>query len=606
MLKRIVFYFSLFAIPFLFLAILEGGLRLLGYGESYHLWIKDGAYYHLNPRYPQLFFSRNDVAVPEFIPQKIPVKKSKSTKRIVCLGGSTTEGFPFEVNINFPHFLRCYLKRRFPNRQWQVINLGLSAINSHSVRFMLPEILHIKPDAILVYMGHNEFYGALGLASSQTLSSNPTIVQWFLHLKRLRLYQLMDSAIHSILPHKANTSKTLMAAMIKRNSLSPGDPIYQKTIRNFRLNLSNIVSFFRQNHVPVYVSTLTCNLKDQEPLGHPDPKTSIAGYTQILREMGRGRWERACALLKAALKTNAQNAFAYYLLGRCYYRLKNFTKAKRAFVAARDWDRLPFRAPSALNEIIRSIGMQPGVFIVQTDSLFCAHAPHGIPDSTLFLEHLHPNVRGYQLLAYGFFERLKKSRAQAGTPSHSFPPHCQNFTRLDEAIGALKIADLVSKPPFNGRTHFSLPAFSPEEILEIAREHVYGTLLWDAAHFKMGGWYARHKDWQRALEEYFAVLEADSHHVAALYHIGDIYVQIGSPEKALAFYRKGIKSDPNLAFLKAKLARALVLSGNVSEALNVIHFLLNDAKMRRQFNERQLEGLNQLETLARRMLQRSR
>jgi tetratricopeptide (TPR) repeat protein len=250
--------------------------------------------------------------------------------------------------------------------------------------------------------------------------------------------------------------------------------------------------------------------------------------------------------------------------------------------------------------------MQPGVFIVQTDSLFCAHAPHGIPDSTLFLEHLHPNVRGYQLLAYGFFERLKKSRAQAGTPTHSFPPHCQNFTRLDEAIGALKIADLVSKPPFNGRTHFGLPAFSPEEILEIAREHVYGTLLWDAAHFKMGGWYARHKDWQRALEEYFAVLEADSHHVAALYHIGDIYVQIGSPEKALAFYRKGIKSDPNLAFLKAKLARALVLSGNVLEALNVIHFLLNDAKMRRQFNERQLEGLNQLETLARRMLQRSR
>lgn len=603
MLKRIVFYFSLFAIPFLFLAILEGGLRLLGYGESYPLWIKDGAYYHLNPRYPQLFFSRNDIAVPEFIPQKIPVKKSQNTKRIVCLGGSTTEGFPFEVNINFPHFLRCYLTRRFPDQQWQVVNLGLSAINSHSVRFMLPEILDIKPDAVLVYMGHNEFYGALGLASSQALGSNPTVIQWFLHLKRLRLYQLMASAIHSILPHKTGTPKTLMAAMIKRNSLSPGDPIYQKTIRNFRLNLSSIVSFFRQNRVPVYVSTLTSNLKDQEPLSYPDPKESIAGYAQILSEMEKGHWESACTLLKSALKTDNKNALAYYLLGRCYYRLKNFAQAKRAFVAARDWDRLPFRAPSALNEIIRAIGSQPGVFLVPTDSLFCAHAPHGIPDSTLFLEHLHPNAHGYQLLAYGFFNRLERNRARKGALSHSLPSHCQNFTRLDEAIGALKIADLVSKPPFSGRTHFALPVFSPGEILEIAREHVYGTLLWDAAHLKMGSHFVRHNDWQRALKEYFAVLEADSQHVSALYHIGDIYVQIDSAEKALSFYRKGVAHNPNLAFVRAKLARALLLTGNVSEALDVIKFLLTNTKMRRQFSEAQLEGLKQLELVAQSKLQ---
>ncbi len=570
----------------------------MGYGESYHLWIKNGAYYHLNPRYPQLFFSRNDVAVPEFIPQKIPVKKSPTTKRIVCLGGSTTEGFPFEVNINFPHFLRCYLQRRFPDQRWQVINLGLSAINSHSVRFMLPEILAIKPDAVLVYMGHNEFYGALGLASSQTLSSNPTIIQWFLHLKRLRLYQLMASAIHAILPHKTGTAKTLMAAMIKRNSLSPGDPIYQKTIRNFRLNLSHIISFFRQNHVPIYVSTLTSNLKDQEPLGYPDPKESIVGYTQILREMEKGHWERACTLLKTALNTTNKNAFAYYLLGKCYYRLKKFTPAKRAFEAARDWDILPFRAPSVLNEIIRSIGARPGVFLVPADSLFCTHAPHGIPDSTLFLEHLHPNARGYQVLAYGFFNRLEKNLARAGALSRSLPSHCQNFTRLDEAIGALKIADLVSKPPFNGRTHFVLPAFSPGEILKIAREHVYGTLLWDAAHFKMGSYFVRHNDWQRALKEYFAVLEADSQHVSALYHIGDIYVQIDSAEKALLFYRRGVARNPNLAFVRAKLARALLLTGNVSEALDVIKFLLTNTKMRRQFSAVQLEGLKQLELVA--------
>ncbi|RLD11618.1 hypothetical protein DRI50_09870, partial [candidate division KSB1 bacterium] len=93
--KRIVFYISLLAIPFVILLALEGALRAIGFGKDYSLLKRQGNSYILNPDYPAKFFSQNDISVPEFIPQRIPVKKAPNEVRIICLGGSTTEGFPF-------------------------------------------------------------------------------------------------------------------------------------------------------------------------------------------------------------------------------------------------------------------------------------------------------------------------------------------------------------------------------------------------------------------------------------------------------------------------------------------------------------------------------
>jgi lysophospholipase L1-like esterase len=265
----------------LFLAALEESLRLLGYGKDYSLLKRQGAYYLLNPDYPAKFFSQNDISIPEFIPQKIPVNKAPDEVRIICLGGSTTEGFPFEVNINFPHFLQCYLQKCNPEKHWRVINLGLSAINSHSVRNMASQIPKLKPDAILIYMGHNEFYGALGLASNSVIASNANFVQFYLWLKNLRLYQLMEKIIFKFKPKSEKHPATLMAAMIRKSRIVPGSSLYRKTLNNFKENLNAIVKIFSASKTPVFISTLVSNLKDQEPLGYPNPDSSIAHYATI-------------------------------------------------------------------------------------------------------------------------------------------------------------------------------------------------------------------------------------------------------------------------------------------------------------------------------------
>lgn len=593
-----MFFASLLIIPFLILIVVEGGLRVFGYGQSYRLWQKQGDDYVINPKFPQLFFSQNDISIPEFIQQKIPLKKSANEVRVVCLGGSTTEGFPFEEDINFPHFLQCYLRQADSTKNWQVINLGLSAINSHSVRFMLPEILQIKPDLILIYMGHNEFYGALGLASNSFLGSNPTLVQGMLHLKRLRLYQLLENIIHLFWSKKKQEPKTLMAAMIKKSRIAPNDPIYRKTIQNFKVNLGKIASRFAQQGIPVLVSTLVSNLKDQQPLGYPDPKTSIPQYTQIRQLMEQRQWSQALPLLKAGLQTAGENPLTHYLLGQCYYRLQNFTLAKNHFVLARDFDRLPFRAPSEINAVIRGLCQQGPALLVPTDLLFAAHSPHGITDSTLFLEHLHPNEKGYELLAQSFFRSIIRANLLARTFDTLSFKMCHRFTPLDIAIGEIKIADLVSHPPFNGRTHFKPRKFEPSLVHQLAYEHVFGALYWDAAHFKLGDWFAKHGQFRKALTEYFAVLQSDANHISALYKIGDVYLKSGEFNQAINYYRRAEKVNPRAAFVKAKLARALLLNGNVQQALGVINALLGNKNQSAQFNARQLEALKQLRALA--------
>ncbi len=57
--------------------------------------------------------------------------------------------------------------------------MGISAINSITLRDIIDDVLEENPDLIIIYTGHNEYYGALGPASNisgfNNLSSKKTI-----------------------------------------------------------------------------------------------------------------------------------------------------------------------------------------------------------------------------------------------------------------------------------------------------------------------------------------------------------------------------------------------------------------------------------------------
>ncbi len=594
--KKFFFFTTSLFLPLLFFLFLEILLRVSGFGTDYPLFFKDKNWITINPNYPQKFFGRFDATSPQLIEQKFPVRKDSHTVRLVCLGGSTTAGFPFEVNINFPVFVKQALQRNFPEKNWQVVNLGISALNSQGVRHMIPEVLKLQPDVVLIYMGHNEFYGVFGPASAKGNFKNPTAVQWFLKLKTLRIYQALEALFFHLLPTKNSRQGTLMARMVKVQRVVFDGPVYRQTMQIFSENLNHILETLHQHHVPVVLAPVVCNLKDQAPLGDGQPEKNIPQFKHIVQSLEKRQFQQALSLLQEALQSHPRQPMLHYLLGQVYVKLKQFPNALRHFKQARDYDHMPFRAPEAINRIIDSLALKYGLPLAPTDSLFLAAAPDHLPGQALFLEHVHPNEKGYRLLAQAFLRVLQPLLFKRSFTE--FGPEQITFSELDLAIGQLKIEQLVKNPPFNGRSQFKPRVFKPERIVELARRHLEGALLWDAAHFQLGDFYFNAGQYDRALKEFQVVWWVDSTHLTANYKIGDVYFKLGQLSKTQSFYQRALRNHPKAVFVRAKLAQILLLSGNVQQALVVIKQIVENEQWRTQLSQKQQANVLFLQALA--------
>ena len=105
-----------------------------------------------------------------FAPQEFAREKPHGTFRIFGLGGSTVQGRPFAIETSFTTWLEIALRGAEPARTWEVINCGGISYASYRLVPILEEVLGYDPDLIVLYTGHNEFYGPGGIGSSATLA----------------------------------------------------------------------------------------------------------------------------------------------------------------------------------------------------------------------------------------------------------------------------------------------------------------------------------------------------------------------------------------------------------------------------------------------------
>jgi len=193
--KRIILFkgISIILVPLLILFLLELFLRLFNYGNSYSLFIEykgDKDYLVFNPDASKKFFTEEQIAT-KGNSEIFKKKKDSNTIRIFVLGESTTIGYPYFHNGSFHRWLQYRLTHTYPDKNFEIINLSLTAVNSYTVLGFAKEVVNYEPDAVLIYTGHNEFYGAMGAASTQNLGSNPHLINFILGLRNLRLAQLI-------------------------------------------------------------------------------------------------------------------------------------------------------------------------------------------------------------------------------------------------------------------------------------------------------------------------------------------------------------------------------------------------------------------------------
>ena len=425
------FYIVVLLIPLVVLAAAEGILRLTWSSAALPLFVPMSLEHGnealvANRAVSHRWFSReSDPPVP--IPEPFAREKPANGFRVFVLGESTTAGFPFPHNGAFSRVIRDALHDALPNDSVEVINLGIPATNSYALVDMAGEIIAQHPDAVLIYAGHNEYYGALGAASTtRAMGGRPALVRAYLELQRLRLVAAMRAVIVRFASHRAppsgNEPVSFMETLAREKEIPLNGDVYERGLHQFRDNLQLLLRRFQAAHIPVFVASLASNVKDQPPL---------VAETNTTRD-------GADSTFAAAQQALARG---------------DSVSARQLFARARDLDVVRFRAPSAFNGVIRETAAATGAVYVPIAEQFDA-ASGGMPGHDLFLEHLHPTQLGAVLMARTFFESLKEhgfaGRAAQPDRVRSWPEYMQRMwlTPFDQRIVFHTTSALTERWPF--------------------------------------------------------------------------------------------------------------------------------------------------------------
>ncbi|MFZ6034194.1 MAG: GDSL-type esterase/lipase family protein, partial [Melioribacter sp.] len=355
--------------------------------------------------------------------------KTDSTYRIFVLGGSSAAGYPYMPMGSYSRYLRRRLELNYPHKEIEVINLSLTAVNSYTIKDFIGEVVKQQPDLILIYAGHNEYYGALGVGSLESFGSTTFSADILIFLNKFKTTQLIRDIIKQvsklIFNKKAINSGTLMSQMAKEKVIPFNSEKYKEGLRQFSNNLEKIIRQTKSNNIPLIVSTVASNLKDQPPF----ISTEANGLP------------RADSIFTLAVERA---------------RYSNFKSADSLFRYAKDLDALRFRAPEELNGIIIDLAKKYNVSYIDSDSLLASSSPMKIIGDNLMTDHLHPTLEGQQLIGKLFYERIAHLKLlPEGTPK--YPLEIQDsitranffFSELDSTIAVYRIKILKNDWPYN-------------------------------------------------------------------------------------------------------------------------------------------------------------
>jgi tetratricopeptide (TPR) repeat protein len=490
--KKVVWFKAIAVfLPFILLILVEVALRLFHYGHDLSLFIEypeDKTFLVLNPNAAKRYF--NDPALaPTGNRELFKKEKDKNTCRIFVLGESTTIGYPYFHNGSFHRWLQYRLMHTYPDRHFEIINLSVTAVNSYMVLGFAKELVDYEPDAVLIYCGQNEYYGALGVGSTNRISGNSHIIQLMLSLRQLRVTQLITSLYGKVTGAFKSASgysaETLMQRMVADQQIAYGSKLYHRGIEQFRSNMDQTLQLFSAHHIPVFISNLVSNEKGLKPFISMETDSTRFPAFKKEYELGvkafkRNEWQAADSLFKKADLVYNGHALCNYFLGQVSDRLGDYATAEARFAKALDLDVLRFRAPSALNTVIAQLcSKYPVAHLVDTRAAFVSHAAHHIIGSDLILEHVHPNLTGYALMSDVFYEALKKEHIfSVDIPKEMSLPQLVEgmpITSIDSLTGLYKIAKLKRSWPFDAAgLQDSLPVESTEQKLayDLAFEHI--------------------------------------------------------------------------------------------------------------------------------------
>ncbi|KAA3661977.1 MAG: hypothetical protein DWQ10_03470, partial [Calditrichaeota bacterium] len=557
--KKILFWIGMVMLPVLFFVALEIGLQVGNYGGDLPLFIP------ASKDYPDYMQMNPDVSKRYFVRQKksprAPVdfflrEKPANGVRIFMMGGSSMAGYPYSFNVTPSKILQRRLQDLFPEKHIEVINTAMIAINSYTLLDFTDEILAQQPDALLIYAGHNEYYGALGAASTESFGSIRAFVNLSLRLRTYKTFLLLRDVMGYLATSLQRMSTggsvndpnaTLMARMVGEQKIPYGSSLYELGKLQFAGNLRDIIEKAQEKNVPVILSELVSNIRDQKPF-------------LPLPEEGE----------------DAQQVFAE---ARKLEKQGLYEKARERYERAKDLDGLRFRAPEEFNTVIYDLAEAYGLQVAQSKETVADLCENALAGECYFLEHLHPNIDGFFALSDAFLDAVLESKVVADfwvsarvKPWRAFRENW-GVTELDLAYANYRIAFLKAGWPFKPN---AVPSQLQIDFTATTKAESLAVQTWqdtnynrERAHVDLANYYAKKGDYLAAFREYRALAYFAPHNQTAWVNAAQMLIDNKSFDDAIYYLYQALKCGES-AFSEKWLGQIYLMKNQNRRALGFL------------------------------------
>ena len=355
----------------------------------------------MNPQVDLAYYGKTELSGPEPRPFRLP--RPDNVYRIVICGGSTVIGFPYPAEVAFPRHVEVLLEAQNPDVDVEVLNCGVTSINSFSVADLVDQCLAVQPDLVVVHTGHNEFYGPGG-AASKALNLSPSLIRTTFRLRRWRSVQALSSSMSPA----GDMNEDLLDVLPANLSIPFDSPVVKQAEQNLESNLMLLKQRCQKAGVELLLTTVACNLRDQSPMktvwpeelsGRDKDRCSVLlREAEILTEAGED--ELALVKLKESSQICEEYALTQFRLGQCHESLGDTAEAFRCYRLAADLDGCRFRSPSHFGSVVKGVaGQEPHCQFLDTENAVNRASAFAAPGFDFFLEHVHYNQEGHAALA---------------------------------------------------------------------------------------------------------------------------------------------------------------------------------------------------------------
>ncbi len=333
--------------------------------------------------------------------------------RIVVLGGSSALGEPYRPWLSVGQIVAWQLQEAIPNRRFECEILAWLGDSLEKQHHKLAGLKR-RPDAVIIYSGHNEFAARFEEERDPWVDEEPgngllqalyraTLVSPFCRLA----YEIISKNRLDRPPPLTGRHQ-----LIDPPLCSPSESA--DILADFRSRLEAIVTYCeRIGALPILIVP-PANEAGYEPSRSTlPPSTSPAARQWVVTEVKAARAAelsdpaRAAASYSAILSQHPGFAEAHFRLARLLERAGDLAEAGRHYLAALDHDGLPIRCTAPFRAAYQAVaGRHPRCLLIDGRRELAAISPNGLIGDRVIQDTHHPTLPGYVALAGAVLREL--------------------------------------------------------------------------------------------------------------------------------------------------------------------------------------------------------